>query len=336
MLILLAILTVSMQLFVTRAQQAQIVIDGDVRDWDALNIQPAYVDDTGDTEAWSKDVAIVGIGATSEPADKVAANDKCRDLKALYVWGDQEWIYIRLDVAELYSGWSTVSVKFAPDEMPVVYSNVSFYHIYFDVASGGQGDSASASDVSFGDYAWEFNLQFDAGWDGTGYTKPYLQFSDWTGVSINDFAVDVSRSAFEMRIQRATIEEKVEQLETANIFVGSAKPGEPYGNWGTWLHTFDPQHPGCPGEASGGQCGPLLDRGSDFADIMPSGTLTPPSDERDPASHFAGPPIVAALTPAPPSDGEAPPVFPILPTGIAIVVIVIVIAIIVYVLWRKK
>lgn len=317
-----------------------MVIDGDVSEWDFLEIKPAYVDDVGDTEEWSKDPAIVGIGATAEPLDRVAANDKCRDLEALYILPTLDWIYIRLDVAELYSGWSTVSVKFAPDETRVAYSNVSLYQIYFDVAPGGQTDAASSTDVDFGDYAWEFVLQFDAGWNGTWYTKPYLQFSDGTGFYIDDFAVDLSKSAFEMRIPLATLLNKVGWFQAGNIFVGSAKPGEPYGNQGTLPHAFDPQHPGCLGEASGGRCGPLLDRGSDFADIMPSGTLTPPRSEDDPASHFTGPPIVAALNiaPAPPTLGpteEAIPAYLISLIWI-IMVGVIVAMMFVYIILRGK
>ncbi|MEM2092640.1 MAG: CARDB domain-containing protein, partial [Candidatus Bathyarchaeia archaeon] len=83
-----------------------------------------------------------------------------------------------------------------------------------------------------------------------------------------------------------------------NIFVGSVKQGEPTGQWGTWPHSFDPQHPGCPGEAGWGPCGPELDRGHDFADWMPNeAVIEPPRGEwwEDWNSHFLGPPITVEL-----------------------------------------
>jgi hypothetical protein len=262
-----------------RAQQT-ILIDGDVSDWDALGIQPVYTDPFGDTEAWSKDPSTLKVGSTAELPEKVAANDKCRDLKALYIWCDEEWVYIRLDVAELYEGWSLVSTKATGEGEQVTYPNVSAYHIYFDLTPGvGQKDSAAASDVDFqkNGYEWEFNIQFDAGLYGENYGKPFMQFPDWSIVTIEDFDVDLARSAFETRISKTLLKERFGELGTARVFVGSIKPGEPKGNWGTWAHAFDPQHPGCPGEAAWGACGPENDRGSDFADVMPNDSLEPPS-----------------------------------------------------------
>lgn len=300
---ILAILVFSTQFFIICGQQ-KIVIDGDVSDWDTLGINPVYVDNIGDTEAWSKNASIVGIGATAEPVDKVAANDRCRDLKALYVATDEQWIYIRLDVAELYSGWSTLSEK-ATDSVVLKYPNVSTYHIYFDVMPGGQKDAAVAADIDFQKYGyeWEFHLQFDAAWDGATYYKPFLQFSDWSSITVEDFAVDLSRSAFEIRLSRKLLEDRFGKLEDANILVGSSKPGEPKGNWGNWAHAFDPQHPGCPGEASWGRCGPENDSGSDFADIMPNGALEPPSGGwwEDWLSHLISPLVVRL---APPEEGQ--------------------------------
>ncbi|MEM0267381.1 MAG: hypothetical protein QXV98_02065, partial [Thermofilaceae archaeon] len=257
---LLAIFSASLLLPVLAAPE--INIDGDVSDWDAAGIQPAYVDKLGDTQPWSKDPKIVGVGSTAEPSEKVEANDKCRDLKAIYFYADEDWIYIRLDVNELYEGWCVPSQKYH-EERPVAYPypNVSAYHIYFRVPGAvisPQSSAAGASDTSFGDYAWHFNVQFDAACypDGT-YAAPFLQWPDWSGVSVSgdvgSFAVDLKRSAFEMRISRKFLEDKLgTNLGKVYVFVASAKPGEPIGAWGEWAHTFDPDDPGGPGEGVGG------------------------------------------------------------------------------------
>ncbi|MEM2091749.1 MAG: hypothetical protein QXR59_00480, partial [Candidatus Bathyarchaeia archaeon] len=121
-------------------------VDGDVSDWDIAGISPVYVNPVGDTEAWSRNASIVGVGSTAEPPEMVEANDKCRDLKALYITCDKNWIYIRLDVARLYSGWSEVSGKMVNDTL-IFYSNVSCYHMYFDAVPGGQSSSAQATDM---------------------------------------------------------------------------------------------------------------------------------------------------------------------------------------------
>jgi len=298
--LLLIILFVSVSMRIRAASSIEIVIDGDVSDWDIAGISSVYVDPVGDTEAWSRNASIVGVGSTAEPPEVVEANDKCRDLKALYITCDKNWIYIRLDVARLYSGWSEVSGKMVDDTL-IFYSNVSCYHMYFDAVPGGQSSSAQATDMDFaeGDFLWDFNIQFDAAWDGITYSRPFLQFPDWSGVSVEDFAVDLGNSAFEMRLNRTFIESRINApLTTLKIFVGSIKQGEPTGQWGIWPHSFDPQHPGCPGEAGWGTCGPELDRGHDFADWMPNeAVIEPPRGEwwEDWNSHFLGPPITVEL-----------------------------------------
>lgn len=329
------LLFLSVQLCFLRAQQT-ITIDGDVSDWNALGIQPVYTDPVGDTEAWSKDPSVLGVGSTAEPPDKVAANDKCRDLKALYIWCDDEWIYIRLDVAELYEGWSIVSTKITEDNEQVTYPNVSAYHLYFDLIPGGQRDSAAASDVDFSKngYEWEFNIQFDAGLYGENYGKPFMQFPDWSTATIEDFGVDLARSAFEIRVSKALLKERFGELGTARVFVGSIKPGEPKGSWGTWPHAFDPQHPGCPGEAAWGTCGPENDRGSDFADVMPNDSLEPPSGGwwDDWLSH-----VTAMITVNLAPTEKAAPTLPWagIAAGIIILAIIVVIIVAYYVLKRK-
>lgn len=301
--LLLLMLLISILPRIKTSSSIEIVIDGDVSDWDLAGISPACVDPVGDTEAWSRNASIVGVGSTAEPPEMVEANDKCRDLKALYIACDKNWIYIRLDVARLYTGWSELSGKMV-DGTLIFYSNVSCYHIYFDAAPEGQSSSAQATDMDFaeGGFLWDFNIQFDAAWDGVTYSRPFLQFPDWSGVSVEDFAVDLDNSAFEMRLNRTFIEGRINTaLTTLKIFVGSVKQGEPTGQWGTWAHSFDPQHPGCPGEAGWGACGPELDRGHDFADWMPNeATIEPPRGEwwEDWNSHFLGPPITVELAAA--------------------------------------
>ncbi|MEM1523351.1 MAG: hypothetical protein QXU69_09995, partial [Thermofilaceae archaeon] len=141
---LLAIFSASLLLPVLAAPE--INIDGDVSDWDAAGIQPAYVDKLGDTQPWSKDPKIVGVGSTAEPSEKVEANDKCRDLKAIYFYADEDWIYIRLDVNELYEGWCVPSQKYH-EERPVAYPypNVSAYHIYLRVPGAVISPQSSAA-----------------------------------------------------------------------------------------------------------------------------------------------------------------------------------------------
>lgn len=44
--------------------QITITIDGDLSDWDG--IEPLYVDEVGDTQPWSTDTDLLGIGSTAE------------------------------------------------------------------------------------------------------------------------------------------------------------------------------------------------------------------------------------------------------------------------------
>jgi hypothetical protein len=331
----LAILTLQYALRIAVASPG-INIDGDVSDWDTV---PAlkFEDPVGDTQPWSKDPAIVGKGSTAEPSDMVEANDKCRDLKALYVYWDDNWIYIRLDVAQLYEGWSKVSQK-CKDSQCATYPNVSAYHLYFNVpgaAISPQSGFAAAVEGSFGDYAWHFNVQFDAGkWDG--YGAPFLQWPDWSGVgvsgSVGEFAVDLKNSAFEMKINRTFLESKLfggsGKIEKLRILVGSIKLGEPTGAWGTWPHAFDPDDPGGPGEAVGG---------SDLADFMPNDAVTMPG------GSVKGPLIEVDLTKAPgekpaapPEEKPAGPAFPMELVAAIVVVIIIVVVVAVLMLKRKK
>ncbi|MCS7105001.1 MAG: hypothetical protein NZ954_05490 [Thermofilaceae archaeon] len=306
-----------------------IEIDGNVEDWDIPGVSK-FTDEVGDTEGWSKDPKVVGIGSTAESPDKVEANDKCRDIKAVYFYADENWIYIRLDVVQLYPGWCLVSKKH-----PEVYAypNVSSYHLYFRVPGSllsPQSSSAGATDTSLGDFAWHFNVQFDAGCTpDDGYAMPFLQWPDWSGVTVTgdwgSFAVDLERSSFEMKINRALLEEKLgTSLGNVYVFIASAKLGEPEGAWGKWAHAFEPQNPGDPGEGVGG---------SDFADYMPNNSLDVLT------GTVRGPLIEVNLSPYRPPE-EAPkeaPAFPIeILAAVAVIVIVAVVAIAIFLRRKKK
>lgn len=304
----------------------RIRIDGDVSDWDAAGIQPVYVDKLGDTQPWSKDPKIVGVGSTAEPPEKVEANDKCRDLKALYIYADENWIYVRIDVNQLYEGWCRPSQKFHQGR-PVAwpYPNVSAYHIYFRVPGAvipAQSSAAGATDTDFGDLGWHFNVYIEATcYDG--YGSPWLQWPDWSGVGVTgdvgSFAVDLERSAFELRINRKLLEEKLgTKITKLYVFVGSVKTGEPIGAWGEWVHAFDPDDPGGPGEGVGG---------SDFADYMPDDSL----DVR--AGVVRGPLIEVNLAPPAPPEAAPQPPIGLMAGAVAAVVIVAVAA---FFLLRKR
>jgi len=330
---MLGIATFSLAL--SAAASPGIVIDGDVSDWETV---PAlkFEDPVGDTQPWSKDPAIVGKGSAAEPPEKVEANDKCRDLKALWVYWDDDWLYIRLDVAQLYEGWSIVSRK-CKDDQCATYPNVSAYHIYFNVPGAvisPQSGFAAAVEGSFGDYAWHFVVTFDAG-KYDGYGAPWFMWPDWSGVAVSgdvgEFAVDLKNSAFEMKISRKFLEDKLfageGRIEKLRILVGSIKLGEPTGAWGTWPHAFDPDDPEGPGEAVGG---------SDLADFMPNDAVTMPG------GSVKGPLIEVDLTVAPgekpvaPPEEKPAPAFPMeLIAAIAIVVVVVAVAA-VLLLKRKK
>lgn len=331
MLALLVVLSLFAELVLVAPE---IEIDGDVSDWDAAGIAPAATDELGDTEAWSKDPKILSVGSTAEPAERVEANDKCRDLKAVYFYADERWIYVRLDVNQLYEGWCVPSQKYH-EGRPVAYPypNVSSYHIYFRVpgaAISAQSAAAGATDTSLGDFAWHFNVQFDSACypDGT-YAAPFLQWPDWSGVSVSDgigsFAVDLKRSSFEMRINRTFVEGKLgTKLGKVHVFVASAKLGEPIGAWGEWAHAFDPDDPGGPGEGVGG---------SDFADHIPSKALDVAT------GTVRGPLIEVDLSPPAPPEQPAPPA-PVGPPmeliAAAIIAVVVAIAAALLLMRRRK
>ncbi|MEM3137784.1 MAG: hypothetical protein QW760_04645, partial [Thermofilaceae archaeon] len=69
--LLFAVILVCLLTAYTVLTKPEINIDGDISDWDAAGINPAYTDEVGDTMAWSKDYSIVGVGSTAEPQDKV-------------------------------------------------------------------------------------------------------------------------------------------------------------------------------------------------------------------------------------------------------------------------
>jgi cellulose 1,4-beta-cellobiosidase len=288
-----------------------IWMDGDMNEWNG--IAPVMTDPVGDTENWSKGLGfrgqngsynglwgyppgVIGKGTTAEPinnATQIKLNDECRDLKALYIYNEPDWICIRLDIAGLYPGFNAVSEHpelNASNPSQIIgylsYPNVSAYQIYFTVpgSSMQQTGAAWANDLDFVDATpdyWSFSVQFD------GYGTPFLQFADWSTAPVTSWAVNITAGAFEFALNRTYIETKLGvTLGKVGVVVCSLKPGEAWGTWGDWMHAFDPQNPGTPGEiwGAGGQATVSYDgytypacAGEDYADFMSNANVTYPS-----------------------------------------------------------
>jgi endoglycosylceramidase len=253
-----------------------ITIDGDVSDWEGID--PVYVDEIGDTQPWSTNMTILSFGNTSEAGLPGAPFDAARDLKALYVFADEHAIYVRLDVVGLPSvNWGYGGL------------NASMYHMYFDtdrLDGSGQKEGSSASDIEFPNSTfWERDLS----WTGR---YALLQDESWgrvddTGGSLR-LAQNVTLGVFELSIPRSDFPAEWDG-NTLRIVVMTLKPGESYGNYGNWLHTFDPQAPGTPGEPWGNPGLPA--KGGDAADVIPggAGAIIPPGPEDwDRRSKVAG------------------------------------------------
>ncbi len=243
-----------------------IVVDGNISDWDA--IQPLSVpgagvlETTGDTEPWSTNASILTTGLSPQSkADALAAipyNDKARDLKALYMWlQDSGNISIRLDVMGLYDGWYYGA------------GNASMYQMYFDTDDDhttGASAGLNACDISA--IGWEKMLYFDGSYgaviDSSGSTLAY-----WNRGGASSglwIAENITLGVFEFAIDRSATGMTGLDSSFVSVSVFSFKPGEPSGPSGNWLHTFDPDAPGTPGEGVGG---------GDLADEIPNGVTTP-------------------------------------------------------------
>ena len=131
-------------------------------------------------------------------------NDKCRDLKALWIHWDDDWICIRLDAAQLYEGWNAASEK-CRDGRCATYPNVSVYHIYFNVPGAvipSQSGYAAAVEGNFGDYAWHFFLALELRKYPDGYQEPpWLLRSDWTGGLVSGARAELKGSCISLRVR---------------------------------------------------------------------------------------------------------------------------------------
>ncbi|HEY4675214.1 MAG TPA: cellulase family glycosylhydrolase [Candidatus Bathyarchaeia archaeon] len=249
-----------------------ITIDGDLSDWESID--PVYVDEIGDTQPWSKNMILLSVGNTSEAGLSGAPFDAARDLEAFYVFADANTIYLRLDVAGLPSyDWGYGGL------------NASAYHVYFDtdrLEGSGQMIGSSASDMLLPSSAyWERHLS----WAGS---YALLQDENWGYVDGTygrlSLAQNITVGAFELCLPRSDFPAEWDG-NTLRIVVMALKPGESYGYWGNWLHTFDPQAPGTPGEIAGNPGLPA--KGGDAADVIPGGAgaiISPSTEDWDMAS----------------------------------------------------
>ncbi len=290
----------------------QITIDGDLSDW--VGIEPLYEDAVGDTQPWSTDTTLLSIGSTAEAPEQVTINDKVRDLKAIYIYNDTAAIYLRLDVNSLIENWSYPQM------------NASCFVVAFDTdlkAGSGKDDLGMACDTYTNSKAnWERLLVFYS-------TEAYIQeIQDTSWVTVDDtggglkLAQNVTASAFELSIPLADFPAFWKGQPLA-ITVISFKPGEhPTSGTQQWLHAFDPDVPGTPGETWGdpGQSA----RGSDAADVMPCG-----ADGIDSSGRVKN--FITVF-----GTEEAPSAFPWIWVIIAVVFIIVVIVAVYLVKRRKK
>jgi hypothetical protein len=290
--------------------QITITIDGDMSDWEG--IEPIYEDDTGDTRSWSTNTTLLSIGSTAETTEQVPINDKVRDLKAVYVYNDTHAIYVRLDVRSLIENWS------------YPHMNASCYVLAFDTnlkAGSDKDDLGMACDTYTNSKAcWERLFVLHS------TTEAYVQDPDWatvddTGGGIR-IAQNVTAGAFELSIPLADFPTLWKGQPLA-ITVISFKPGE-YPTSGTqqWLHAFDPDVPGTPGETWGdpGQSA----RGSDAADVMPGGV-----DGIDSLGRVKN--FITVF-----GAEEVPSAFPWIWVIVAVVFIAVVVIVVVYLAKRRK
>lgn len=237
--------------------QITITIDGDMSDWDG--IEPLYVDEVGDTQPWSTDTDLLSIGSTAEEAGQVPINDKVRDLKAVYVYNNTATIYLRLDVNSLIEDWGYPQM------------NASCYVVAFDTdftIGSGMDDLSMACDTYTNSRAsWERILCWYTG------TSAWVQNTSWAAIDGTwgnlQLAQNVTVGAFEFSMSRTDFPAEWSGQPLAITLV-SFKPGEkPTSGPNQWLHAFDPQAPGTPGETWGDPGSSA--QGSDIADVIPGG-----------------------------------------------------------------
>jgi hypothetical protein len=248
---------------ISASPSASIEIDGDVSDW--AGIAPIATDPLGDTEPWSKNVTLLAIGNTSEPADMVPLNDKCRDLKALYKWaGDPDFLFFRLDVNQLYQGFAMATTK---PPCPNPYADVVYYVFLCDIPGYnvpgyapndyGIAEAPGAADINVANQAkqgWEFYFQTDGNTSYAAYQTSTYGSTGFPSGTVQ-FAVDYDDNAIEFSLKRSNIEAVFGscKLSELNVIVYTIKPGEPTGSWGNFAHAFDPQLIANTGKAGPGE-----------------------------------------------------------------------------------
>ena len=248
---------VTTQLLLKIMELPKIEIDGDMSDWS--DIGPLYVDELGDTQPWSSDTYLLSMGSTAESPGQIPINDEARDLKAVYVYNYTDTIYLRVDVNSLIENW----------EYPQM--NASLYVVAFDTdltAGSGMYDLAFYGDT---------NTNLRACWERilccSSSTSAWIQDTNWNVIDGTwgniQFAQNVAAGAFEFSIPRTDFPAEWNGTPLA-ITVASYKPGEwPTSGPNPWLHAFDPQAPGTPGEVWDDP-GSWAE-GSDVADVIPGG-----------------------------------------------------------------
>jgi xylan 1,4-beta-xylosidase len=235
-----------------------ITIDGDMSDWS--EIKPLYVDELGDTQPWSTDTDILSTGNTPEAPEQVLINDRARDLKAIYIFIDTDAIYVKLDVNSLTGDWGYPGM------------NASCYVIAFDtdlVRESGVDDLSKVCDTFTDKRAyWERILCLE------NSASAFVQDNNWAIIDSTwegnlQLAQNVTAGAFEIKIPLEDFPSEWIGRPLA-VTVVSFKPGEyPESGTNQWLHAFDPQAPGTPGETWGDPGTSAV--GSDIADVIPGG-----------------------------------------------------------------
>jgi O-glycosyl hydrolase len=277
-----------------------------LEDWIAATDKFSFTDPEGDLQDWCNNLTKLGIGTTAENATLAVINNKTRDLTAFYVVlraGDPN-VYFRIDVKDLpaspnwwgYGGLNAAvfTITFDTDQVP----------------NSGHVDIGTACDTYTPPEANHERLfQIGAtsslyGWlqipgnptiwpQNTSQAYSYWPIIDDTNPANHTFnegapipynkplskngtcriAENRTYNFIEFSIPKADFSPSwigdnvpVWGNTTLHITVSTWKPGE----YTTWMHAFDPQAPGTPGETWGTPGGAVCG-GSDLADAMPGG-----------------------------------------------------------------
>ncbi len=90
--------------------QITITIDGDLSDWDG--IEPLYVDEVGDTQPWSTDTDLLGIGSTAEAPEITlfCLSNLMDHQRGIHVKRTQEEIPALKKLAKLIEGTQPIGI----------------------------------------------------------------------------------------------------------------------------------------------------------------------------------------------------------------------------------